>query len=124
MSWLSTSIMARKGVAKGVEGARHKITIEDQGTFHYVYGPYADPVLEVEPGAVGSTTGERSCYLPQAGIDRQNATCAGNSSESHRGSNTSVCLPNIVVSGTSISIRSRNASSRQSNRPSRIVRAA
>ncbi|MBS0125045.1 acetamidase/formamidase family protein [Thetidibacter halocola] len=52
MSWLSTSIMARKGVAKGVEGARHKITIEDQGTFHYVYGPYATPVLEVEPGAV------------------------------------------------------------------------
>ncbi|WOI58059.1 acetamidase/formamidase family protein [Palleronia sp. LCG004] len=52
MSWFETSIMNRKGVAKGVEGARHKITIEDQGTFHYVYGPYVDPVLEVEPGAV------------------------------------------------------------------------
>ncbi|WP_324751451.1 hypothetical protein [Roseovarius sp. Pro17] len=40
MTWLSTSIMARKGVAKGIEGAHHKITIEDQGTFHYVYGPW------------------------------------------------------------------------------------
>src|SRR5690554_1472593 len=52
MTWLSTSIMARKGVAKGVEGTHHKLTIEDQGTFHYVYGPYVEPVLEVEPGAV------------------------------------------------------------------------
>lgn len=52
MSWFETSIMARKGVAGGKPGARHSITIEDQGTFHYVYGPYADPVLHVEPGAV------------------------------------------------------------------------
>lgn len=52
MSWYDTSIMATKGVAKGKTGASHSITIEDQGTFHYVYGPYADPVLEVEPGAV------------------------------------------------------------------------
>jgi amidase len=52
MSWFDTSIMARKGVAKGKAGARHRISIEDQGTFHYVYGPYATPVLEVEPGAV------------------------------------------------------------------------
>lgn len=52
MSWFETSIMARKGVAKGQAGARHRISIADQGTFHYVYGPYADPVLEVAPGAV------------------------------------------------------------------------
>jgi amidase len=52
MSWFETSIMARKGVAKGKAGTRHRISIEDQGTFHYVYGPYATPVLEVEPGAV------------------------------------------------------------------------
>ena len=52
MSWFGTSIMARKGVARGQAGARHRLTIEDQGTFHYVYGPYADPVLEVDPGAV------------------------------------------------------------------------
>lgn len=44
--------MARKGVAGGREGARHTITIEDQGRFHYVYGPYVDPVLTVAPGAV------------------------------------------------------------------------
>jgi amidase len=52
MSWLKDSIMARKGVARGEPGARHAITIADQKVFHYVYGPYADPVLEVEPGAV------------------------------------------------------------------------
>jgi amidase len=52
MDWTSGSIMGRKGVAGGKPGARHSITIADQGRFHYVYGPYADPVLEVEPGAV------------------------------------------------------------------------
>src|SRR6056297_736958 len=52
MNWFETSIMARKGVAGGKPGATHSITIEDQGTFHYVYGPYADPVLHVRPGAV------------------------------------------------------------------------
>lgn len=52
MSWFETSIMARKGVAGGKPGSRHSITIEDQGTFHYVYGPYAEPVLRVAPGAV------------------------------------------------------------------------
>lgn len=52
MSWFDTSLMATKAVAKGKPGAAHKITIEDQGSFHYVYGPYADPVLTVKPGAV------------------------------------------------------------------------
>nr|MBA3324367.1 acetamidase/formamidase family protein [Paracoccaceae bacterium] len=52
MSWIEQSLMARSGVAKGIEGARHTITIEDQGKFHYVYGPYVDPVLTVVPGAV------------------------------------------------------------------------
>ncbi|MCC5966214.1 MAG: acetamidase/formamidase family protein [Natronohydrobacter sp.] len=52
MSWLETSIMARKGVAGGEMRARHAFTIADQGQFHYVYGPYANPVLHVAPGAV------------------------------------------------------------------------
>lgn len=52
MTWFDTSLMARKGVAAGAPGARHSITIADQGKFHYVYGPYVDPVIEVEPGAV------------------------------------------------------------------------
>lgn len=52
MSWLETSIMAKRGVAGGKETSRQKITIEQQGKFHYVYGPYAEPVIEVEPGAV------------------------------------------------------------------------
>lgn len=52
MSWFETSIMARKGEAKGRPGAEHRMTEADQGRYHYVYGPYAEPVLRVEPGAV------------------------------------------------------------------------
>jgi amidase len=52
MSWLETSIMARKGVASGKPGREHAITEATQGKYHYVYGPYASPVLTVDPGAV------------------------------------------------------------------------
>lgn len=52
MSWLETSIMARKGVAKGKALSKHSITEAEQGKYHYVYGPYAKPVLTVDPGAV------------------------------------------------------------------------
>jgi acetamidase/formamidase len=52
MSWFDDSIMARKGVARGKPGAEHSLTEREQGTYHYVYGPYAAPVLSVEPGAV------------------------------------------------------------------------
>ncbi len=52
MTWTDHSIMARRGVAKGEPGAQHSITEASQGRYHYVYGPYATPVLHVEPGAV------------------------------------------------------------------------
>lgn len=52
MSWLETSIMARRGVAGGRAGDKHRLGEADQGTYHYVYGPYASPVLKVKPGAV------------------------------------------------------------------------
>jgi acetamidase/formamidase len=52
MSWFERSIMATRGVAQGKPGASARITIEDQGTFHYVYGPYVAPKLTVDPGAV------------------------------------------------------------------------
>jgi acetamidase/formamidase len=52
MSWLETSIMARRGVAHGGALQRHTLTVAEQGEYHYVYGPYARPVLSVEPGAV------------------------------------------------------------------------
>ena len=52
MSWIENSLMATRGVAQGREGERHEVTIEDQGKFHYVYGPYVDPVITVQPGAV------------------------------------------------------------------------
>lgn len=51
-TWLSTSIMAKRGLAKGQAGKHHELTIEKQGTFHYVYGPYTKPVLTVDPGDV------------------------------------------------------------------------
>jgi acetamidase/formamidase len=52
MSWLETSIMARRDLAKGKPGKIHAITEASQGQYHYVYGPYAKPVLTVDPGAV------------------------------------------------------------------------
>lgn len=52
MGWFERSLMARRGVASGGARERHALTIADQGRFHYVYGPYAEPVLAVEPGAV------------------------------------------------------------------------
>ena len=50
--WLTTSIMAKRAVAKGAAGATHSLTIEQQGGFHYVYGPYAKPTLSIDPGEV------------------------------------------------------------------------
>ena len=52
MSWRDTSIMARKGLAKGQPGQSYALTEADQGKYHYVYGPFAAPVLKVDPGAV------------------------------------------------------------------------
>ncbi|RYX99355.1 MAG: acetamidase [Bradyrhizobiaceae bacterium] len=52
MSWLENSIMTRRGVAKGRPGQSYAITEESQGKYHYVYGPFVDPVLTVDPGAV------------------------------------------------------------------------
>ena len=51
-TWLRTSIMAKRGLAKGQAGKRHALTIAGQGPFHYVYGPYAKSVLAIDPGDV------------------------------------------------------------------------
>ena len=50
--WLTTSIMAKRGLAKGQAGQRHQLSIAAQGDFHYVYGPYARPILTIDPGDV------------------------------------------------------------------------
>src|SRR5258708_36249902 len=50
--WLKTSIMATRGLAKGHAGKRHELTIEKQGPFHYVYGPYTKAVLTIDPGDI------------------------------------------------------------------------
>ncbi|MEZ0168695.1 acetamidase/formamidase family protein [Microvirga sp. TS319] len=52
MSWLENSYMARKGMARGNSGETHQLNGEKQGKYHYVYGPYAEPVLTVKPGDV------------------------------------------------------------------------
>src|SRR4051794_41342468 len=50
--WLQSSIMAKRGLAKGRAGKRHELSIAAQGEYHYVYGPYAKPVLTIEPGDI------------------------------------------------------------------------
>ena len=50
--WLGSSIMAKRGLARGQAGKRHELPIEKQGGFQYVYGPYAKPILTVEPGDI------------------------------------------------------------------------
>jgi acetamidase/formamidase len=52
MGWFDESCMARRGVARGKAGATHELTEARQGTYHYVYGPYAEPVLHVRPGDI------------------------------------------------------------------------
>ncbi|MGF1526766.1 MAG: acetamidase/formamidase family protein [Candidatus Competibacterales bacterium] len=52
MSWLDNSIMAQRGVAKGKAGVNHTLSEAQQGKYHYVYGPYADPVMTIVPGDV------------------------------------------------------------------------
>jgi acetamidase/formamidase len=42
--------MAHSGVAKAKRGKTHELTVEKQGKYHYVYGPYADPALTIDPG--------------------------------------------------------------------------
>jgi amidase len=50
--WLTHSIMAKRGVAGGRAGRRHELSIEKQGDFHYVYGPYAKPILTIDAGDI------------------------------------------------------------------------
>ena len=50
--WLQASYMARKGVARGKAGKTHELTVAKQGKYNYVYGPYAKPVLTIEPGDI------------------------------------------------------------------------
>jgi amidase len=50
--WLAQSYMGRRALGGGKAGATHHLTEERQGKYHYVYGPYAEPVLRIEPGDV------------------------------------------------------------------------
>jgi acetamidase/formamidase len=48
--WVSGSLMALRGQAKGKAGATHELTEERQKTFHFTIGPYSEPVLTIRPG--------------------------------------------------------------------------
>ena len=48
--WVAESIMYRNGVGGGSSGKTHELTEEKQGTYLYTIGPYADPVLTIDPG--------------------------------------------------------------------------
>ena len=61
MSWIDHSITARRGVAGGKPGAEHSLTEAEQGRYHYVYGPFAAPVLRVAPGDVISCETHDAC---------------------------------------------------------------
>ena len=50
--WLASTYMARKAVAGGKPGTTHHLTQAKQGKYHYVYGPYAEPVLRIKPGDI------------------------------------------------------------------------
>ena len=52
MTWLEQSYMSRKAVARGKAGATHLLNKDVQGDYHYVYGPYVDPVLSIAPGDI------------------------------------------------------------------------
>jgi acetamidase/formamidase len=52
MSWLENSYMVKRGLAQGKVTSTHAMTEASQGKYHYVYGPFAAPVLTVDPGAV------------------------------------------------------------------------
>lgn len=52
MSWIGNSVMGRRAVGRGREGARHRLDEAAQGEFHYVYGPYSQPVLRIQPGDI------------------------------------------------------------------------
>ena len=48
--WVSSSIMAKRGVASRKTGRKHRSTDAEQGAHHFVYGPYAKPIMTLEPG--------------------------------------------------------------------------
>ena len=52
MTWMTESYMTRRGVAKGLPGTTHYLNKEVQGDYHFVYGPYASPVMKIKPGDI------------------------------------------------------------------------
>lgn len=47
--WISSSYMARRGVAGGRVGKTHRLTEANQGSYQFVHGPYASILKEYLP---------------------------------------------------------------------------
>lgn len=50
MTWVSSSIMATRGVGRNGKETTHQLTEAKQGKYHYTMGPYSDPVMSIKPG--------------------------------------------------------------------------
>jgi amidase len=48
--WSASSIMAKRGIASGKVGRELRSTDTEQGAHHFVYGPYAKPIMTLSPG--------------------------------------------------------------------------
>ena len=81
-AWVSSSYMARRGVAAGRVGKTHHLTEAKQGSDQYVYGPYAAPVLTITPGDVVSAEARPDAF-GGAITDRATANSAASPSRSH-----------------------------------------
>ena len=112
MSWFDTSIMARRGQAKGKTGRHHEITEAAQGKYTYVYGPYAPPVLTIDPGdtvtgsnptatngtATISADGKYLVFMPTPGfVGAASATVTGTDSHGASATNTIPITVSAVV---------------------------
>jgi len=52
VGWFDDSYMVRRGEARGKERVTRHLSEAVQGKYQYVYGPYAEPVLEIAPGDI------------------------------------------------------------------------
>src|SRR4051812_18100769 len=53
--------MAKRGEARGKPRSTHHLTEAKQGRYHYVYGPYAEPGLRIQPGDVVVAETQHPC---------------------------------------------------------------
>ncbi|HZC35205.1 MAG TPA: acetamidase/formamidase family protein, partial [Chthoniobacterales bacterium] len=50
MSWLPSSVMYRRGIARGETGETLELTEKRQGKFQFTMGPYSEAAITIRPG--------------------------------------------------------------------------